>query len=227
MKFTYYGHACFAIEVNKKILLFDPYITPNPDAKKIDINKIKADYILVSHAHSDHIADVEKIAENSGAELISSFEVCKWFEKKGIKKNHPLGLGGKKEFDFGTVKLVLALHSSSFPDGSYGGNPAGFVITSPEKNFYYAGDTALTMDMQLIPAYAHIDFAILPIGDNFTVGYKDALEIAKMVKTKKVVGVHYNTFDLIKIDTKKAREYFSQKSVALLLPVIGETIDVV
>lgn len=226
MKFTYYGHACFEVELNNKTLLFDPYITPNPLAKEIDIDKIKPDYIFISHAHSDHIADAEKIANSSGAALISSFEVCKWFEKKGITKIHPLGIGGKKQFDFGTVKLVLAIHSSSFPDGSYGGNPGGFVITSPEGNFYYAGDTALTMDMQLIPAYADIDFAILPIGDNFTGNYEDALEIAKMVKTKKVIGVHYNTFDLIKIDIAKAQEHFSEEETNLFLPAIGEVIDI-
>ncbi len=226
MKFTYYGHACFEVELNNKTLLFDPYITPNPLAKEIDIDKIKPDYIFISHAHSDHIADAEKIANSSGAALISSFEVCKWFEKKGITKIHPLGIGGKKQFDFGTVKLVLAIHSSSFPDGSYGGNPGGFVITSPEGNFYYAGDTALTMDMQLIPAYANIDFAILPIGDNFTGNYEDALEIAKMVRTKKVIGVHYNTFDLIKIDVAKAQEHFSEEETNLFLPAIGEVIDI-
>lgn len=226
MKFTYYGHACFEVELNNKRLLFDPYISPNPLAKEIDIDKINPDYIFISHAHGDHIADAEYIANNSGAALVSSFEVCNWFEKKGLTKIHPLGLGGKKDFDFGTAKLVLALHSSSFPDGSYGGNPGGFVITSTEGNFYYAGDTALTLDMQLIPAYTEIGFAVIPIGDNFTVGYDDALEIAKLVKTKKVVGVHYNTFDLIKIDTGKASDYFSKNGMALLLPAIGETLDI-
>ncbi|MEO6220050.1 MAG: metal-dependent hydrolase [Ginsengibacter sp.] len=226
MKFTYYGHACFAVEFNKKMLLFDPYISPNPMAKNIDIDKIEPDYILISHAHSDHIADAEQIAKKSGAQLIASFEVCNWFQKKGIAKTNPLGIGGKRTFDFGTIKMVLALHSSSFPDGSYGGNPVGFVVTSTSGNFYYAGDTALTRDMQLIPDYANINFAILPIGDNFTAGYEDALEIAKMVKTKKVVGVHYNTFDLIKIDTSKASEFFSSNGIDLLLPAIGETIDV-
>ena len=226
MKFTYYGHSCFEVELNNKRLLFDPYISPNPLAKEIDIDEIDPDYIFISHAHSDHIADAEKIANKSGAALISSFEVCKWFEKKGISKIHALGIGGKKTFDFGTVKLVLAIHSSSFPDGTYGGNPGGFVITSPEKNFYYAGDTAVTLDMQLIPGYADIDFAVLPIGDNFTVNYEDALDIAKMVKTKKVIGVHYNTFDLIKIDTEQAQQHFTEKGTTLLLPAIGETIDV-
>ncbi len=226
MKFTYYGHSCFAVELNKKTLLFDPFISPNPLAKEIDIDKINPDYILITHAHGDHIADAEQIAKKSGAPIISSFEVCNWFQKKEIKKLHPLGLGGKKTFDFGTVKYVSALHSSSFPDGSYGGNPGGFIITSPEGNFYYAGDTALTLDMQLIPSYAEIGFAILPIGDNFTVGYEDAVEIAKLVKTKKVIGVHYNTFDLIKIDTGKAQDYFSKNGFTLLLPAIGETIDV-
>jgi L-ascorbate metabolism protein UlaG (beta-lactamase superfamily) len=226
MKLTYYGHSCFEVEVNKKKLLFDPYITPNELASHIDINRIKPDYILVSHAHSDHIADAEQIAKASGSQLISSFEVCNWFQKKGIEKLHPLGLGGKKEFDFGVARLVTSLHSNSFPDGSYGGTPTGFVITSGEGNFYFAGDTALTMDMQLIPGFAKIGFAVLPIGDNFTVGYEDALKIAWMVETKKVVGVHYNTFDLIKIDTLKAKEHFAANNTLLLLPAIGETIDV-
>ncbi|MEO6188524.1 MAG: metal-dependent hydrolase [Ginsengibacter sp.] len=226
MKFTYYGHSCFAVEVNKKSLLFDPFISPNPLAKEIDISDIKPDYILVTHAHGDHIADVETIAKQSGALLVSSFEVCNWFEKKGISKPHPMGLGGKKEFDFGIVRMVSALHSSSFPDGSYGGNPVGFVVNAGEGNFYYAGDTALSLDMQLIPQFGDMKFAVVPIGDNFTVGYEGALQIAKMVKSPTAVGVHYNTFDLIRIDTTIAQQYFADNGVKLLLPQIGETIEI-
>ncbi len=226
MKFTYYGHSCFSVEISKKHLLFDPFISPNPLAKDIDIDAIKPDYILVTHAHSDHIADVERISKQSAAPLISSFEVCNWFEKKGIDTLHPMGLGGKKQFDFGIVRMVTALHSSSFPDGSYGGNPVGFVINSAEGNFYYAGDTAVTMDMQLIPQYGDMKFAVIPIGDNFTTGHEGAFEIARLVKAPKVVGVHYNTFDLVKIDTAIAQQYFTDNGVALLLPQIGETIEI-
>ena len=131
-----------------------------------------------------------------------------WFAAKGIEKYHPMNIGGKKTFDFGTIKVVNAIHSSSLPDGSYGGNPLGFIIINEESNFYYAGDTALTLDMQLIPMFAQIDFAILPIGDNFTMGIVDAIQAAKMVQTKMVIGVHYDTFGIIKIDHQKAIELF-------------------
>jgi L-ascorbate metabolism protein UlaG (beta-lactamase superfamily) len=124
------------------------------------------------------------------------------------------------------VKTVNAIHSSSLPDGSYGGNPVGFIIINDEQNFYYAGDTALTLDMQLIPIFANIDFAILPIGDNFTMGMEDAVQAAKMVQTKRVIGVHYDTFDLIKIDHQKAIDLFKKNELELMLPAIGETIEI-
>ncbi|CAN5178489.1 metal-dependent hydrolase [soil metagenome] len=224
MNFTYYGHSCFSVEVNEKSLLFDPFISPNELAKDIDINSINPDYILISHAHSDHLADAETIANNSDATVIASYEVCNWLAAKGIKKYHPLGIGGKKQFDFGTVKVVTAHHSSSFDDGSYGGTPTGFVITGGEKKFYYSGDTALTLDMQLIAQYAKIDFSVLCIGDNFTMGYKDAATAAELAGSKINIGVHYNTFGFIKIDKQKAQEYFTKKGLQLKLPAIGETI---
>lgn len=226
MDLTYYGHACFEVKVNGKKLLFDPFIIPNPLAAKVDINAIKPDYILITHAHSDHIADAITIEKNSDATIIAPYEICNWLQKQGIKKFHPLGIGGKKEFDFGTVKMVVAHHSSGFQDGAYGGSSSGFVITSTEANFYYSGDTALTLDMQLIPKYAKMNFAVLPIGDNFTMDYKDAFSAAEMTGCKKVVGVHYNTFDYIKIDKEKASKYFTDNGVALLLPEIGKTINV-
>lgn len=223
MKITYYGHACFSVETNGKHLLFDPFISQNPLAKAIDITKIKADYIFLSHAHGDHIADTLSIAHRTGATIVAMFEIVNWAEKNGCKA-HPLGIGGIKIFDFGKVKMVNAVHSSVFPDGSNGGNPAGFLIMlNEDKTFYYSGDTGLTMDMQLIPLWSpKLDLAILPIGDNFTMGYEDAATAALWVKAKKVLGVHYDTFGYIKIDTDKAQQHFKQNDIELLLLKIGE-----
>ena len=226
MKITYYGHSCFLVNVMGKKLLFDPFITANSLAKDINIADIEADYILLSHAHEDHIADAEAIALSTGATIISNYEIAMWYAAKGIKKYHPMNHGGKWKFDFGTVKCVNAVHSSSLPDGNYGGNPLGFIIQSDEKNFYYSGDTALTLDMQLIPMFAKIDFSVLPIGDNFTMGLDDATAAAKMVKSDTVIGVHYDTFGFIKIDHEKAKNIFKNNDLELLLPAIGETIDI-
>lgn len=225
MQFTYYGHSCFSISVNGKNLLFDPFITGNELAKHVDINGIKADYILLSHGHNDHVADTEVIAKRTGATIIAAYEAAMWFAAKGIEKYQPMNTGGKWKFDFGTVKCVNAVHSSTLPDGSNGGNPMGFIIMNDEMNFYYAGDTALTLDMQLIPMFADIEFAILPIGDNFTMGAADAVQAAKMVQTKMVIGVHYDTFGFIRIDHQKAVELFKRNELELKLLSIGETIN--
>ncbi len=223
MNFTYYGHSCFSIEVKGKKLLFDPFISPNTLAKAIDVNTVQADYIFISHGHEDHVADVVNIAKRTGALVVCAWEIFQWLTKQGVENVHPMNTGGKKTFDFGTVKCVVAQHSSSLPDGSYGGNPMGFVI-SAGKNLYYSGDTAITLDMQLVPQGAPIDFCILPIGDNFTMGYDDAARAAHMIQCATVVGVHYNTFPYIIIDTEKAKEHFSKNGLTLLLPAIGETI---
>jgi L-ascorbate metabolism protein UlaG (beta-lactamase superfamily) len=225
MKFTYYGHACFAVQVAGKKLLFDPFITPNELAKEIDIKKIEADYIFLSHGHADHVADCKAIAQNTGATVVGAFEVTEWLARQGVEKTHGMNTGGKWKFDFGTVKCVVAQHSSSLPDGSYGGNPMGFIVTSGERNFYYSGDTALTMDMQLVPRWAKLDFVVLPIGDNFTMGYEDAVEAAEMVQCKNVVGVHYDTFGYIKIDHQKAKQAFGDAGGTLHLPAVGQTIE--
>lgn len=225
MKFTFYGHSCFAVQLAGKHIVFDPFITPNELAKSVDINSIPADYILVSHGHSDHIADCAALAKRTGATVVSSFEVTNWLGQQGVEKVHPMNTGGKWKFDFGTVRCVTAQHSSGLPDGSYGGNPMGFVITSGEKNFYYSGDTALTMDMQLIPRWGKPDAAILCLGDNFTMGYEDAVEAARMVQCTQVVGVHYDTFGYIKIDHEKVKDAFADAGITLHLPAIGETIE--
>jgi L-ascorbate metabolism protein UlaG (beta-lactamase superfamily) len=224
MKYTWWGHACFTVEAGGKKLLFDPFISPNPKAANIEVAAMEADYILVSHGHGDHIADAVAIAKTTGATVIGNYEVVEWLAAKGVTKNHPMNTGGKKQFDFGTVRCVVAQHSSAMPDGSYGGNPMGFLISTPDGNFYYSGDTALTLDMQLIPNWAQPHFAILPIGDNFTMDAADAAQAAKMVQTKKVIGVHYDTFGFITINHQEAKDAFAAQDVQLLLPAIGETI---
>lgn len=226
MTFTYYGHSCFSIEVNGKKLLFDPFISGNELARNIDVNSIEADYILVSHGHMDHTLDLVPIASRTGAKVICAWEIFSWLGKQGIDNVHPMNTGGQWKFDFGTVKCVTAHHSSGLPDGSYGGNPMGFIVTTADKNFYYSGDTALTMDMQLIPTWASIDVAIMPLGDNFTMGPEDAVRAAKMVQCEKIVGVHYDTFGFIKIDHNNTNELFTRNGVSLLLPQIGETISI-
>jgi L-ascorbate metabolism protein UlaG (beta-lactamase superfamily) len=223
MKVTYYGHACFAAEVAGKTLLFDPFITGNELAKAIDINKVPADYILISHGHEDHMADAAAIAKRTGATLISNYEVTVWFGKQGLQKTHPLNHGGGYRFDFGRAKFVNAIHSSSLPDGTYAGNPGGFVIESSEGNFYYSGDTALTMDMKLIGESTRLTFAALPIGDNFTMGVEDAIRAADFVHCNRVLGLHYNTFPPIKIDGEAAIKAFKAAGKELCLLSPGES----
>ena len=223
MEITYYGHSCFFISTQGKRIIFDPFITPNDLAKEVKLADIKVDYILLSHGHQDHTADVEAIYGNSEATIISSFEVVSWFGNKGLTNGHPMNHGGGWNFDFGTVKMVNAVHSSSMPDGSYGGNPAGFVIQSEEKTFYFAGDTALHYDMQLIKERYSLDLAFLPIGDNFTMDIHDALKAAEFVGTDQVIGMHYDTFPYIKIDHEACRKLAEDKGIALQLLQIGET----
>ena len=225
MKLTYYGHSTFLVDVQGKKILFDPFISYNELAKNIDINTLEVDYIFLSHGHSDHIADCMSIAKRTNAKVVSVFEIHEWLNKQGISNTHPMNTGGKWNFDFGTVKCVVAQHSNSLPDGTYGGNPIGFIFTTGAGNFYYSGDTALTLDMQLIPLWTKLDFAVFPIGDNFTMDVTDAIRAADFVKVNKVVGVHYDTFGFIKIDKEKAKKDFTAAGRELLLPKIGETIE--
>jgi L-ascorbate metabolism protein UlaG (beta-lactamase superfamily) len=226
MKLTYYGHSCFLVEVQGKKILFDPFISPNELAKGIvSADDIECDYILISHGHADHIADAVSIAKRTGATCVAAYEVYEWLTKQGVEKAHPMNTGGKWKFDFGTVRCVSAQHSSSLPDGSYGGNPMGFIVHTEEGDFYYSGDTALTIDMQLIPGWSELSFAVLPIGDNFTMDAEDAAVAAEFCEATRVVGVHYDTFGFIKIDHDAAKEIFAAAGVELLLPAIGESIE--
>jgi len=225
MKLTYYGHSTFGIETKGKKLLFDPFISPNELAADVKVDEIEADYILVSHGHQDHVADVASIAKRTGATLISNFEIISWYGEQELA-GHPMNHGGKTKFDFGIVKYVQAVHSSVLPDGTYGGNPGGFVIWNDEGCFYFAGDTALTLDMKLIAMTCpQLDFAILPIGDNFTMGCEDAVIAAEYINCDKIIGCHYDTFGYIKIDHKAAEKAFEDKGKELILLPIGGTLD--
>lgn len=221
MQVTYYGHSSFMVEVGTHKLLFDPFITPNPLAASIDVSVLRPDYILLSHGHQDHVADAAVIQQQSGATIISNFEIATWYNKQGITLTHPMNHGGQYTFPFGTVKYVNAVHSSSMPDGSYGGQPGGFIVTTEEGAFYYAGDTALTMDMQLF-GRRDLSFSFLPIGDNFTMGIDDAVTAAGMLKCKRIIGMHYDTFPPITIDHDEARRRFRNAEVELILLPVGE-----
>lgn len=224
MKITFFGHSSLGIEVGGKHVLIDPYISANPNASHININALEADYILLTHAHSDHILDVEYIASRTNAVIVSNFEVASHFGEKGLQY-HPMNHGGSWDFDFGKVKYVNAVHSSSFPDGSYGGNPGGFVIEGEHKNIYISGDTALTMDMKLIPLRTKLDLAILPIGGNFTMDVEDAILASDFVECDKILGVHYDTFGYIVINHEEAIRKFFDKGKDLMLLKIGESIE--
>jgi len=223
MEIIFYGHACFSVNYNGKLLLFDPFISGNDLAKGINVDEIQADYILLSHGHQDHILDAENIAKRTGAKIISIYEIVQHYGAKGIE-GHPMNPGGKWDFDFGTVKMVSAVHSSSYPDGNYAGVAAGFVISGGDKNFYFAGDTALNMDMKLIPLTCpKLDFAILPIGDNFTMGYEDALIAADFIECNQIIACHYDTFGYIKVDHDKVQKAFESAGKSIKFLEIAKT----
>jgi L-ascorbate metabolism protein UlaG (beta-lactamase superfamily) len=224
MKITFYGHASLGIEVGGKHILVDPFISGNPNATHIDIDTLKADYILITHAHQDHILDVKSIAKRTNAVIVSNWEIATYYGNKGLQY-HPMNHGGVWKFDFGKLKYVNAIHSSSFPDGSYGGNPGGFVLEGEHKNIYISGDTALTMDMKLIPMRTKLDLAIFPIGDNFTMGVDDSITASDFVECDKILGCHYDTFGFITINHDAAKKKFFDAGKDLMLLEIGESIE--
>jgi L-ascorbate metabolism protein UlaG (beta-lactamase superfamily) len=224
MNLTYYGHSCFLLEAGGSKVLFDPFIRPNPLAKDVDVDKIEADYILLSHGHGDHVADVEEIGKRTGAELVGMVETVGWFGPKGLKATYGMNLGGTITLPFGKVKMVAAAHSSSLPDGSYGGLAAGFVVETEGKTFYFAGDTALTYDMKLIGERYKLDFALLPIGDHYTMGIDDALVAAEWTGASKVIGMHFDTFPPLVINHDEAKAKATQAGKELVLLSVGETI---
>lgn len=237
MKITYYGHSCFGIEVAGKNIVLDPFITPNslagerlklycgPDGT-FDLSKIPADYIFLSHGHADHVADAIALAKVTGATIVGIWEIYEWAIKNGVEKSHPMNKGGEWVFEFGTVKMVQAVHSSSLPDGSYGGDPAGWLFMTDEANIYFAGDTALTLDMQLIPRWTKLDAAMLPIGSNFTMTWKDAMLASDFIHCNNIIGMHYDTFGFIKINHEECQEAFERAGKKLHLMEIGSQMEI-
>jgi L-ascorbate metabolism protein UlaG (beta-lactamase superfamily) len=198
VELTYHSHACFGITVGDTHLLTDPFLSGN-DLADVSAGEVEADYILVSHGHGDHVGDTVEIAKRTGAMAISNFEITNWLMAQGVERAHGMNIGGGYDFPFGRVKLTIAHHGSGLPDGSYGGNPAGFLLTLEGKKVYHACDTGLFYDMVLIGEKG-LDLAILPIGDNFTMGPDDALRAVKLLEPKVVIPIHYDTFDVIAQD---------------------------
>lgn len=222
MKATFLGHSCFLLEIGGYKLILDPFIRPNELTKGlIDFTSLQADYILLSHGHWDHTADAEDLLKQTGATLIANWEICSYYQKLGIEKVHPMNTGGKWPFDFGTLRLTPAVHSSSFPDGSYAGSANGFIIETDAAAYYYSGDTDLFTDMHLIGERYKIKAAFLPIGDNFTMGYEEALNAAKWLKTNKIIGMHFDTFPYVAIDKQAASQAAAAYGIDLILPDIA------
>ena len=220
---TWLSHACLLIDTGDATLLVDPFITGNPLAP-IAADAIQADYILVSHGHGDHVGDTVAIAQRTGAMVISNFEIHNWLLAQGVEKAHPQHIGGGFDYPWGRVKLTIAHHGSALPDGSYGGNPRGFLFYIQGKKLYHACDTGLFFDMKLIGEEG-VDLAVLPIGDNFTMGPEDSLRAVKLIEPARVLPIHYDTFDVIQQDAmawKTRVEQETSAKVAVLKP--GESL---
>lgn len=222
---TWLGHGCWAIEVDGSKLLLDPFLDDSPTAP-IKSKQVEADYLLVSHGHYDHVADLAKIATRCDSTVIASFEICQWVRSQGVAadKTQEMNLGGEITLPFGKVKMTMAEHSSSLPDGSYGGPAAGFLLKLPERNLYFACDTALFWDMKLIGA-AGIDLAVVPIGDRYTMGPADSLEAIKLLNPKRVMPAHYNTWPPIAQDAEAWAAGVKRHTAAEpLVPRVGERV---
>jgi L-ascorbate metabolism protein UlaG (beta-lactamase superfamily) len=222
-KLIFLGHSCWQITTDKTVILIDPFINGNPQSP-VKESDVSADYLIVTHAHGDHLGDSIPIAKRSNGTIIANYEIAVHCGKQGAKV-HPMHIGGSHVFPFGKVKLTPAWHGSSFPDGSYGGTPAGCLITVEGKTIYHSGDTGLFMDMQLIGEMNPIDVALIPIGDNFTMGIDDAVKAVSLLKPKKVIPMHYNTFDMILSDPALFREKVKSMNVDIHILKPGESIS--
>jgi L-ascorbate metabolism protein UlaG (beta-lactamase superfamily) len=224
MRITYHGHSTVGVSFGNAQLLFDPFISGNPLVKHIEPSAIPCTHLLITHGHGDHVQDAEAIAKRTHAVLVANHEIATWFEAKGVKQCVGMNIGGRKDFGGFQVRMTTAHHSSQLPDGTYGGNPGGYVVTTPEGSFHHAGDTGLTLDMQLLRS-DELRFAFLPIGDHYTMGAEDAAEAATLMNVPTVIGIHYDTFPPIRIDRSKAEAAFRKRGIKLLLPGIGESMD--
>ena len=220
-KLTYLSHSGWLLECGNHTIAIDPFLEGNPMAK-VKPSDIKADFIIVTHAHGDHLGDSISIAKANNATIITNFEIANYCSAKGVNA-HPLHIGGAHEFPFGKVKLTIAWHGSAFPDGSYGGTPAGCLLMFEGKTIYHAGDTGLFMDMKLIGEMNDIDVALLPIGDNFTMGIDDAVKAVEFIKPKLVIPMHYKTFDVIDVDPQEFAQKVQEKGFNAKILGIGES----
>lgn len=221
----YLGHACFEFNFNGTKVLLDPFVTYNPLAKDIDVKGLMPDYIFLSHGHEDHVADLAKIQAQSSATVAAIVETAGWVRRQGISEDKVIefNFGGTLTLPFGKVKMVYALHTNSTPDGSYGGAPCGFIFSIGDKTIYFAGDTALTMEMKLLEDL-NLDWAILPIGGHYTMDMYDAIKAAGFVNCRNIIGMHYDTFSPVTIDTNEAKRAFEEAKLNLNLLQLGETI---
>ena len=216
MRLTYLGHSAVLVETNGHTLLIDPYLSGNSLAS-VAADELTPDYLLITHAHGDHVGDAVAIAQRSGATVVAMVEICRRLSEEGVK-THGMNIGGFFSFPFGRLKLTPAWHSSSFDDGRYGGMPTGLVLEVEGKRIYHAGDTGLFGDMKLIGALG-LDLAFLPIGGNFTMGPEEALEAAKLLGARRVVPIHYNTFEVIRQDPAQFRDRIAAAGAGECLPL--------
>ncbi len=222
---TYLGQSCVEFNFNGIKVLLDPFISGNPLASEISLDSLNPDYIFLSHGHLDHGADVAAIQKTSQATVAAIVETAAWVRRQGIPDDKVIeyNFGGTLHLPFGKVKMVYALHTNSTPDGQYGGVACGYVFFVEGLKIYFAGDTALTLEMKLLDDL-HLDYAFLPIGGHYTMDMYDALKAAKLINCRNIIGIHYNTFPPISINTEEARALFHTSEYQLLLPQIGETI---
>ncbi|MGD9897555.1 MAG: metal-dependent hydrolase [Calditrichaceae bacterium] len=221
IKLTYLSHSAWMIETDQYKIAIDPFLDGNPMAKSKP-SDIKADFIIVTHAHGDHLGDAIPMAKASNGTIISNFEIVNYCSSKGANA-HPMHIGGAHEFPFGKVKLTPAWHGSSFPDGTYGGTPAGCLLMIDGKTIYHTGDTGLFLDMKLIGEMNPVDVMLVSIGDNFTMGIDDAVKAVEFVKPKLVIPMHYKTFDVIDVDPAEFADKINSKGFSAKILGIGES----
>lgn len=226
LSLTWHGHATFSLNINGTHIVIDPFFAGNNPVAEVSVDAVAADYILITHGHGDHIADAIPLAQRTGATVIANFEIIGWLSGKGVANTHAQHIGGGFNHPFGRVKMTPALHGSGLPDGSYGGMPGGFLITVGGKNIYIAGDTALYSDMSLIGEHG-IDLAVLPIGDNFTMGPDDALRAVKLLQPARVVPCHYGTWPVIDVDAEAWGERVAAETdAACVVMKVEQTIEI-
>jgi len=222
-KLIYHGHSCIEIQHNEHTIFIDPFIEGNP-LSDLKVEEVKCDFIILTHGHDDHFGSTLEIAKKNDALVITMVELSDYLYSKDIK-THGMNLGGSFNFPFGRVKMTIAHHSSSTPNGVYTGAPAGVILTMGEKNIYHAGDTALFYDMKLIGEMNKIDYAFLPIGDNFTMGIDDAVKAAEFLNADTIIPIHYNTFDVIKADPNEFKRKIESIGKKCSVLKAGESIN--